>query len=104
MTRDYLSSGPDPALIDFLRWNFSALHGRYGGVMATTFRNFPSFPQRYMEPCSALPVEQPGVKVEPLKRLSQPTLYTERDLHVREFTDATARRMPRVPFVLQQSA
>ena len=46
-------------LIDFLRWDFAALHARFGGVTATTFRNFPSFPQRYMEPCTALPVESP---------------------------------------------
>jgi hypothetical protein len=104
MTRDYLASRPDPALYEFLRLNFSTLHSRFGGVTATTFRNFPSFPQRYMEACSTLPVEQPGVKVEPLKRLSQPTLYTERDLHVREFTGVTARRVPREPFELRQSA
>jgi hypothetical protein len=107
MTRDYLASKPDPALYDFLRWNFSALHTRFGGVTATTFRNFPSFPQRYMEPCTtctALPMDQPGVKVEPLKRLSQPRLYTESDLLVREFTGIKARRVPREPFVLQQTA
>ena len=104
MTRDYIASAPDPTLYDFLRWDFSGLHSRFGGVMATTFRNFPSFPQRYMEPCSTLSVEQPGVKVEPLKRLSQPSLYTERDLHVREFTGDRARRVAREPFSLQQSA
>jgi hypothetical protein len=104
MTRDYLATSPDPELYEFLRCDFSQLHTQFGGVMATTFRNFPSFPQRYMEPCSSLPVEQPGVKVEPLKRLSQPQLYTERDLHVREFTGVTARRVPREPFSLQQSA
>jgi hypothetical protein len=87
MTRAYLATGPDPALFDFLRWNFSELQARYGGVTATTFSNFPSFPQRYMSPCATLPVEaDEGVKVEPVKRLSQPVLYTERDLHERQFT------------------
>ena len=87
MTRAYLATGPDPAVFDFLRWNFSELQTRYGGVAATTFRNFPSFPQRYMSPCETLPVEaDAGVKVEPVKRLSQPALYTERDLDVRQFT------------------
>jgi hypothetical protein len=33
------------------------------------------------------------VKVEPLKRPFQPALYTERDLHVRQFTDGSARRL-----------
>jgi len=105
MTRQYLASNPDPHLYDFLRWDFAALHARYGGVSGTTFRNFPSFPQRYMEPCTALPVESPaGVKVEPLKRALQPALYTESDLHVRQFTDAAARRLVREPFSLQQTA
>jgi hypothetical protein len=93
MTRAYLASRPDPSLTEFLRWDFSELQARYGGVTATTFSNFPSFPQRYMSPCSALPVDAAdGVKVEPVKRLSQPILYTEHDLHVREFTGRAARR------------
>ncbi len=105
MTRQYLASNPDPALYEFLKWDFSTLHARYGGVMATTFRNFPSFPQRYMAPCETLSVEQvPGVKVEPLKRPGQPALYTERDVHVRQFTDGAARRLARAPFSLPQSA
>jgi hypothetical protein len=105
MTREYLASKPDRELYEFLALDFAGLQARYGGVMATTFRNFPSFPQRYMEPCSTLPVEQPeGVKVEPLKRPGQPPLYTEADLHVRQFTGAAARRLVRGPFVLQQTA
>ena len=105
MTREYIATNPDPALYEFLKWDFAALQARYGGVMATTFKNFPSFPQRYMEPCTALPVESPaGVKVEPLKRPLQPALYTEGDLHVRQFTGAAARRVARVPFELQQTA
>jgi hypothetical protein len=105
MTREYLASGPDPALLDFLRWDFATLHARYGGVTATTFKNFPSFPQRYMEPCTDVPGEPlAGVRVEPLKRALQPALYTERDLHVRQFTDATARRVAREPFSLLQTA
>ena len=105
MTRQYLATNPDPALYEFLKWDFDTLHARYGGVMATTFKNFPSFPQRYMEPCTALPVESPvGVKVEPLKRPMQPALYTEGDLHVRQFTGAAARRVARVPYELQQTA
>ncbi len=93
MTRAYLATDPDPALSEFLRWDFDQLQVRYGGVAATTFSNFPSFPQRYMSPCTALPVETAeGVKVEPVKRLSQPTIYTERDLQVRKFTDGAALR------------
>ena len=49
MVKAYLASDPDPALYEFLKCDFAALEARYGGVVATTFRNFPSFPQRYME-------------------------------------------------------
>ena len=93
ITRAYLASKPDPALLDFLRLDFAQLQARYGGVLATTFRNFPSFPQRYMAPCDTLSANEPaGIKIEPLKRLTQPVLYTERDLHVRQFTGRAAHR------------
>jgi len=92
MVRGYLASNPHPSLLEFLEWDFAALQGRFGGVAATTFRNFPSFPQRYMEVCSALPVDS-AIKVEPLKQFSQPPLYTEDDLHVRLFTDTSTRRL-----------
>lgn len=93
MTRAYLASRPDPALLDFLTMDFGALQSSYGDVIATTFRNFPSFPQRYMAPCETLSANEPdGVKIEPLKRLTQPSLYTESDLHVRQFTVRAALR------------
>jgi hypothetical protein len=93
MTREYLATGPDPALLDFLKMDFAGLEARYGGVLATTFRNFPSFPQRYMAPCETLCANEPvGIRIEPLKRLTQPPLYTERDLKVRRFTGRAARR------------
>jgi hypothetical protein len=93
MTSAYLATRPDPSLYEFLQWDFAGLQTRYGGVTATTFSNFPSFPQRYMSPCEALPIDaKDGVKVEPVKRLSQPVLYTERDLHVREFTPRATLR------------
>jgi len=94
MTRAYLASNPDPDVYDFLQHDFAGLQAKYGGVVATTFRNFPSFPQRYMEVCNTLPVDA-GVKVEPLKALNQPALYTEDDLHIRHFTTSSARRLTR---------
>jgi hypothetical protein len=94
IVREYLATDPDPRVYDFLKWDFSELQRQFGGVVATTFRNFPSFPQRYMEPCSTLPVES-TVKVERLKPLTQPSLYTEDDLHVRQFTDTNTRRLTR---------
>ena len=94
MVRSYLASSPDPALYDFLQHDFSGLTQRFGGVVATTFRNFPSFPQRYMEPLDIAPPDQ-SVRVEPIKPLTQPVLYTENDLHVRQFTDDKTRRLTR---------
>ena len=94
MTRGYLASAPNPELLEFLKMDFPALQARYGGVVATTFRNFPSFPQRYMAPCETLTANEPdGIKIEPLKRLTQPTIYTERDLNVRQFTSGATQRL-----------
>jgi hypothetical protein len=94
MVRAYLASSPDPEMYDFLATDFEVLHRRFGGVVATTFRNFPSFPQRYMVAMEAPPIE-PLVKIEPMKPLTQPALYTEDDLHIRHFTESTTRRLTR---------
>ena len=94
MVRAYLAAGPDPSLHEFLRHDFAGLTERFGGVVATTFRNFPSFPQRYMQPISMPPVD-PSVRIEPMKAPSQPLLYTEDDLQMRQFTESAARRLTR---------
>jgi hypothetical protein len=94
MVHDYLASDPDPALYDFLRHDFATLSGRFGGVVGTTFSNFPSFPQRYMQTID-LPTSDPRVKLEPLKAPTQPAIYTEDDLHIRQFTEASTRRLTR---------
>jgi hypothetical protein len=85
MVKAYLASGPDPAVFDFLQDDFAGVNARHGGLVATTFRNFPSFPQRYHERLE-IPPPDSGVRVEPLKRLTQPIVYTEDDLHIRQFT------------------
>jgi hypothetical protein len=92
MVKAYLATSPDPALFDFLQYDFTQLNEKYGGVTATTFRNFPSFPQRYMQPLD-MPQSDSSVRVEPIKPLTQPVLYTEDDLHVRQFTDDKTRRL-----------
>jgi hypothetical protein len=94
MVRAYLSSNPDRSLYGFLEDDFAGLTTRHGGVVATTFRNFPSFPQRYMQALDTPPLD-PAIKIEPLKQLTQPVVYTEDDLHIRQFTDSTARRLTR---------
>jgi hypothetical protein len=92
MVKAYLATSPDPAVFDFLQYDFTQLNEKYGGVMATTFRNFPSFPQRYMQPLD-MPQADSSVRVEPIKPLTQPVLYTEDDLHVRQFTDDKTRKL-----------
>jgi hypothetical protein len=94
MVRSYLASGPNPDLYQFLQQDFRQLVDRFGGVTATTFKNFPSYPQRYMEALEAAPID-PAVKVERLKPQTQPLVYTADDLHLRQFTEATTRRLTR---------
>jgi hypothetical protein len=94
MVHEYLASRPDPALYDFLRHDFATLSDTFGGVVGTTFSNFPSFPQRYMQTID-LPTTHPRVKLEPLKAPSQPAIYTEDDLHIRQFTEGSTRRLTR---------
>src|SRR5712691_1195485 len=73
------------AIFDFLRDDFKALEAKSEGVVGTSFRTFPSFPQRYIErlveqlPCES---DSEGVAVEPLRPALQPTVYTQDDLHI----------------------
>ena len=98
MVHAYLSTNPSPAVYEFLRDDFAGLDNRYGGIVGTSFRNFPSFPQRYVErlteqlPCES---DAEGVKVEPLRVPQQPTRYSQDDLHVRQFMRETSRRLLR---------
>jgi hypothetical protein len=91
--REYLASNPDPEMYDFLRYDYAGLQQRFGAVVATTFSNFPSFPQRYPEPLRAQPAIPSSLKVVPLKSASQPRRYTERHLCAREFGERGCRRV-----------
>jgi hypothetical protein len=100
MVQVYLASRPDPAVYEFLRLDFDQLERRYGGVVGTSFRTFPSYPQRYIERVAEQPPdpEDPdmrGVLVEPVRASRQPAGYTEDDLHTRQFTRETSRRLVR---------
>lgn len=101
MVRAYLASRPDPRRYEFLQYDFAGLRARYGHVVCTTFRNFPSFPQRYVEPLSEQPpTPAANVPVEPIRRKMQPALYTERDIAFREFTGNGTRRVDTTPLRL----
>ncbi|MGE5815499.1 MAG: hypothetical protein ACM36C_13505 [Acidobacteriota bacterium] len=97
MVQLYLASQPDARRYEFLKYDFSGLRARHGTVVCTTFRNFPSFPQRYIEPLSEQPPEPVAadLPVEPIRRCSQPSLYTEQDVAFREFTGSGTRRHAR---------
>jgi len=98
MVHAYLASQPPAAVVDFLREDFSLLEARFGGVVGSTFRPFPSFPQRYIErlpeqlPCEA---DAESILVEPLRAPQQPTRYTDEHLDLRQFTADTSRRIER---------
>jgi hypothetical protein len=94
MVSVYLESRPDPELYDFLKHDFGALERRFGAIVGTAFRTFPSFPQRYIERLPNQPAceaDKEGVGIEPLHPVQQPTHYTEDDLHVRHFLKETSR-------------
>jgi hypothetical protein len=94
MVREYLASGPNALAYDFLRYDFDDLAGRFGGVVGTAFRPFPTFPQRYVELAADQPAEaDPAVRIEPLKQTAVQTRFTADDLHVREFMAETSRRL-----------
>jgi hypothetical protein len=94
MVHQYLDSKPDPELSDFLRYSFDDLTTRYGGVVGTAFRAFPSYPQRYTEVLSPQPAPpEVNCRVEPLKLPRVVTSYTEADLTTRQFMLNTTRRV-----------
>jgi hypothetical protein len=98
MVQIYLATRPDPAVYEFLRHDFDTLEARHGGVIGTSFRTFPSFPQRYIERLATQwPTESDSeeVRIEPLRAPQQPTHYTEDDLHVRQFLKSVSRRLVR---------
>jgi hypothetical protein len=84
MVRQYLATA-DEATYDFLRCDFAELRARYGSVAGTTFRTFPSFPQRYIETLDRQPAAPNCGCIQPLPQRGTPTHYTERDLITREF-------------------
>jgi hypothetical protein len=94
MVRQYLATNPSPAMYDFLRHDFAELESRYGGVSAATFRNYPSYPQRYVEVLAEQPEDPPvSAPLAPLPRQYQPRRYADGDVMVREFSRIAARRL-----------
>jgi hypothetical protein len=99
LTTCYLESRPPAEVLEFLHCDFAGLERRYGGVVARTFRNYPSYPQRYQEPLDSQP-DVAGVRVVPLTMPRQPTVYTESDLCLREFHAGGSRRIDAASIVV----
>jgi hypothetical protein len=93
MTQQYLDSKPDLAVYDFLRHDFGELARRHGTIVATTFRSYPSFPQRYRLRLADQPRSPRVPHVVPMFDSSHPAVYTETDLDLRAFTVQSARRV-----------
>jgi hypothetical protein len=98
MVGEYLDTHPDPHAYDYLKYDFATLESRYGGITGTSFRTFPSYPQRFIEPLENQPAcegELDGIEVAPVRLGQQPREYTEQDLFVRHFLrDASKRLKP----------
>lgn len=90
--RTYLQSRPDPSLYEFLRYDFAGLRARYGTVVATAFRNYPSFPQIYLERLPEQPAGPEAQVIVPVKTPSQPPRYADADIMVREFSARGSRK------------
>jgi hypothetical protein len=97
MVRQYMRSNPDPRVYDFLRYDHAELVARFGGVVGTSFRGFPSYPQRYTEVLQPQPDVAPDMacRIEPLKIPRVATRYNEDDLVMREFMTTTSRTLVR---------
>ena len=93
MVTQYLTSGPDPEILEFLRYDFEGLTARYGGVVATTFKA-SSYPRRYIEVLKPQPDSQLNdCPVEPLELPRVTTNFTEKDLVTRRFwAESDARK------------
>ncbi len=93
MAQEYLQSRPDPAVYEFLRRDFADLSQRHGTIVGTTFRTYPSFPQRYRMRLTDQPRAPRAPQVVPMGDPRHPAAYTDADLELRAFTQTAARRV-----------
>jgi hypothetical protein len=97
MVHQYLDSKPNPEVTDFLKYDLDELTAKYAGVVGTTFRAFPSYPQRYSEVLDPQPLPPEGLscRVEPLKLPRVKTFFTEDDLAMRQFLPHSSHQVIR---------
>jgi hypothetical protein len=92
LVRAYLATDPDPAMYDFLRCDFDELSAKYGQIVGTAFRGFPSYPQMYFERLAEQPVG-PKTSVVAMKFPERRRRYSDADLDLREFLSSGSRRV-----------
>jgi hypothetical protein len=96
MVSQYLDTSPQPSTYDFLKHDFDTLEALYGGVTGTSFRPFPSYPQRFQERLAEQPACSPeltAVDVEPWREPTPRASFCDDDLHVRQFLRASSRKV-----------
>jgi hypothetical protein len=96
MVSQYLDTSPQPSTYDFLKHDFDTLEALYGGVTGTSFRPFPSYPQRFQERLAEQPACSPeltAVDVEPWREPTPRASFGDDDLHVRQFLRASSRKV-----------
>ncbi len=91
MAQAYLATKPDPAVYDFLRHDFADLARQHGTIVGTTFRSYPSFPQRYRQRVPDQPRTPRAAHVVQMHDARHPAVFTERDLQIRAFAPQSAR-------------
>lgn len=93
LVRQYIASKPEPALLEFLRYDFEGLRARYGSTVAATFRTFPSYPRRYRESVEGLPLPTylQNARVEKIVDAVPAKVFTSEDLQLREFSGTGSR-------------
>jgi hypothetical protein len=95
MVTQYLTSEPDPSLLEFLHYDFAGLTSRYGGVVAATFKG-SSYPRRFVEVVSPPPnAVLPQCPVEKLELPRVVKHFTDADLVTRRFRADSGRALPR---------
>lgn len=85
LVREYLATEPDPAVLAIVRDDTDTLVARHGRLLATAFRRYPSYPQRYTEALAQQPAG-PDVPIVPLPTSRAQTRYTEADIVNRDVT------------------
>ncbi len=97
LVQGYLATNPDQSLLEFLQYDFEGLRARYGGIAATAFRSFPSYPRRFREAVADMDMAD-ELKNAPIEKVVDGVagkMFSEDDLQLREFIGSSSRLIAR---------